>query len=61
MLKRNYYITKTQDEQLKLLSKNTGLDEAKILRRALDNYLSTYIPLFKGKENRNDTRNNQSK
>lgn len=43
MKRVNYHLTELQIKQLKELSNKTGLSVADIIRRAIDEYITTHI------------------
>lgn len=44
MIRRIFYLSKRQDDKLRARAKETGLSQAELVRRALDEYFARHAP-----------------
>jgi predicted DNA-binding protein len=61
MKRHDFYLPKQQIEKLRKLSEETGLSMSELLRRAIDNFLNSYVSNLQSQDNSRQANNRGSK
>jgi predicted DNA-binding protein len=61
MKRHDFYLPKQQIEKLRKLSEETGLSMSELLRRAIDNFLNSYVSNLQSQDNSRQANNRDSK